>query len=88
MSYELYDQPQTEEEINEIDNFRVNFFAFNDHINNTTHLLDAVDNINITNKAQNYNVGTNISQIYDDLVNSNQYKSKESSLCRNITLEN
>jgi len=87
MSYEQYDIPQTADECNEIDKHRVNFFAFNDRINNTSHLNDSVDNINITNKAQNYNLGVSVANIYDDLVNSNQYKSNESSLCKNITMD-
>lgn len=87
MSFEQTTIPQNDKECDEINNYRVNFFAFNDRINNTSHLDDAVDNINITNKAQNYKLGVSIANIYDDLVNSNKYKSNESSLCKNITID-
>lgn len=65
------------------DNYRHKFFEFNDRINNNSHQNDSVDNINITNKANDYGVGLNISEIYDDLVNTNEYKSGINSLCRN-----
>lgn len=67
-----------------IDNHRHKFFEFNDRINHNTHLNDPVDNINITNKAQDYMIGKTIANIYDDLVNSNEYKDGNEQ-CRIIT---
>ena len=68
MSYEQYDKNCEDAECERIDNYRHKFFEFNDRINQTTHLGDPVDAINITNKAQDYNIGTSIADIYDDLV--------------------
>lgn len=66
-----------DEECERIDNYRHKFFEFNDRINHNTHLNDAVDNINITNKASDYMIGKTIAEIYDDLVNTNAYKTVE-----------
>lgn len=85
MSFEKNDNSCQSEECERIDNYRNKFFAFQDRLNGNSHLNDSVDNINITNKAQNYNIGTSVADIFDDLVNSNQYKSETSELCNNIT---
>lgn len=63
-----HDEKYNDTERNRIDKYCNNFFAFNDRINNTSHLQDVVDNINITNKAQDFDIGMNISTIYDNLV--------------------
>lgn len=52
------------------DDYRKRFFEFSDRINNTTHLGDPVDNINITDKSRNYVLGGTIANIYDDLVDA------------------
>lgn len=62
-------------ECRKIDKYRNQFFNFQTRINNNSHLNDSVDNINITNKGRDYDVGVNIADIYDDLVNTNDYKS-------------
>ena len=67
-----------------IDSYRKHFFQFNDRINNSSHLGDPVDNINITNKAQDYPIGKTIANIYDDLVNSNEFKGGNEQ-CRILT---
>jgi len=72
--HEQITQNCKDSECDRIDNYRHKFFEFNDRINQTTHLIDPVDNINATNKAQDYLLGGKISDIYDDLVNSNKYK--------------
>lgn len=69
---ETQTMPSTESEM--IDNYRINFFKFNDHINNTSHLMDSVDALNMTNNAQDYRNGLEISHIYDDLVAGIKYK--------------
>lgn len=57
-----------------IDNYRHKFFEFHDRINHNTHLDDPVDMINMMDKGQSYELGTHISNIYDDLTNKNNYK--------------
>lgn len=84
MSYELYSKNAEDAECDRIDNYRHKFFEFNDRINQTTHLGDPVDAINITNKAQDYNIGASIADIYDDLV-GNPYKDTRNSQCKIIT---
>lgn len=83
-SYERLMKNCEDAECARIDNYRHKFFEFNDRINHNTHLHDSVDNINITNKAQDYMIGKTIANIYDDLVNSNEYKDGNVQ-CRIIT---
>jgi alpha-glucuronidase len=59
------------DECDRIDNYRRNFFGFNDRINHNTHLDDPVDMINISNKGEDYFIGQKISDIYDDLTKNN-----------------
>lgn len=68
--------PQTCEdaECSRIDKYRNNFFDFQNRLNHNSHLNDSVDNINITNKAQDYMLGQDVSIIYDSIVNTNDYK--------------
>lgn len=63
-----------DEEGDKIDKYRNDFFGFQTRINNSSHLNDPVDNINITGLENPDLVGKNISEIYDGLVNSNDYK--------------
>jgi len=81
--HERYYHTCDDDECARIDNHRHKFFEFNDRINHNSHLGDSVDNINITNKACDYDIGMNISDVYDDLVNTNEYKTQFNSLCRN-----
>lgn len=83
-SHELTTQDCSDNECAQIDAFRNKFFSFSDRINNSTHLSDAVDMVNITNKAQDYNTGQTIADIYDDLTKANKYKGGNSQ-CRIIT---
>lgn len=69
-------------ECEKIDAYNNRFFNFRTRINNNSHQNDSVDNINITNKAQDYYVGAKISDIYDDLVNSNDYKTSHTTCLR------
>lgn len=51
------------------DNYCNHFFDFRNRIWHNSHLDDPVDYINITNKAQDYELGKSIADIYDDLTN-------------------
>ena len=76
-SYEKYDLVhgnQCDDECKRIDNYRHKFFAFNDRINHSSHLVDMVDNMNITNNTLDCSVGTPIACVYDKMVNSYDYK--------------
>lgn len=57
-----------------IENYMNNFMEFNNRINHMSNVRDPVDNMNTSNNAQDYPLGTQISTIYDTLVNSNEYK--------------
>jgi len=77
---ETHDDPERDM----IDTYRRNFFSFGDRVNNSSHLNDPVDNLNITNNANDFNVGANIADIYDTIVNTNNYKDGNNSMCKNI----
>lgn len=74
-SFEKTREQCEDEECERIDKYRNNFFDFRNRLYNNSHQDDPVDNINISDKAQNYKLGTNISDIYDDLVNTKRYAS-------------
>lgn len=66
--------PCYDAESDNVDKYRNEFFSFQTRINNTSHLNDPVDNINIVGLENPDMIGKNISEIYDELVNSNDYK--------------
>jgi hypothetical protein len=71
-------------ELGEIDRnnkFNNRFFDFQNIINNNSHLNDPVDNMIITNMSKNYDSGCKISDIYDDLTNSYDYKTHNLPSC-------
>lgn len=71
-----YPQMADKNERDRNEKFRNRFFDFRNKINNTSHLNDPVDNINMTNNAQTFANGESIGDIYDKLVNSYDYKTK------------
>lgn len=75
----LIEPDDMERELN--DHFNNNFFNFANRINHCSNLNDSVDNVNITNKGNDYEIGTKISAIYDDLVNSRDYKTDNTVRC-------
>jgi hypothetical protein len=50
---------------------------------NSSHLDDPVDNLNISDNGNDYMVGIPISKIYDNIVNTNKYKSNINQQCKN-----
>lgn len=73
-SHERLSKNQDIDECDAIDKYNNIFFGFRDRTNNSSNQNDPVNNINITNKGNDYLIGSNISDIYDDLVNSYDYK--------------
>jgi len=56
-SHELLAKDCPEKDRERIDNYCNHFFDFRNKIWNTSHLDDSVDYINISNKAQDYEIG-------------------------------
>lgn len=72
---------QTDLERDMIGDFNNNFFNFQNHIWHNSHLTDSVDNMNATNNANNYDIGNTIAAVYDDVVNSRNYKTNNTVSC-------
>jgi FtsZ-interacting cell division protein ZipA len=81
--HELYDRNCQLDECERIDKFNNQFFGFRDRTFNSSHQDDPVDNINITGKGQDYKIGSTIADVYDDLVNSYDYKTRMNKKCKN-----
>lgn len=61
-------------EQDEIDKYNNTFFSFGTRINNSSHLMDPVDNVNLINRSGKGLKGKSISAIYDKLTNAREYK--------------
>lgn len=72
------------DECDRIDKFSNQFFSFRDRIHNNSHQDDPVDNINTTGNGRDYKIGSNISDVYDNLVNSYDYKTGMSKKCEKL----
>jgi len=71
---QVVEDPFYDKKTAETDMYRNNFFSFQNRINNTSHLGDPVDNMNINGLSGKQVIGKDIAEIYDELVNSNDYK--------------
>jgi hypothetical protein len=69
------DSQMTQDDIEreKIEHFNNNYFNFQNRVYHNTHLTDSVDNLNVSNNGNDY-VGNKISSIYDNIVNSKDYK--------------
>jgi len=79
--YEMEPETYSEYECDRIDKYRNNFFSFNNKINNSSHQTDAVDMINMSDKAQKYPIGMSVADVFDNLTKDN-YKTLKTSQCR------
>lgn len=66
--------PFFDENLKKTEEYQNAFFGFQNRLYCNSHLGDPVDNMNISGLTGCGQIGQNISDIYDDLVNSNEYK--------------
>lgn len=66
--------PFFDENRKKTEDYQKSFFSFQNRLYCNSHLDDPVDNTNISGLSGCGQIGQNISDIYDNLVNSNEYK--------------
>lgn len=66
--------PFFDENLKKTEEYQNAFFGFQNRLYCNSHLGDPVDNMNISGLTGCGQIGQNISDIYDNLVNSDEYK--------------